>query len=78
MLGAPVRFGLGFALPIPAALWFPGPRVLVDRVRRFARLNDLDRRLTIAYVMNKMGGASRSDWTAPASTCEPCTTDQPT
>ncbi|KAA9156665.1 beta-lactamase family protein [Amycolatopsis acidicola] len=55
VLGAHVRFGLGFALPSPA---FPAiPRGRVCWWTGFGGslvVNDLDRRLTFAYVMNRM------------------------
>lgn len=59
VLGLPLRFGLGFALPNPASV----PEIPPGRVCWWTGfggslvVNDLDRRLTIAYVMNKMGGA---------------------
>jgi CubicO group peptidase (beta-lactamase class C family) len=59
VLGVPLRFGLGFALPSPASV----PEVPDGRVCWWTGfggsfvLNDLDHRLTIAYVMNKMSGA---------------------
>ncbi len=52
VLGVPVRFGLGYALGHPSSgrgrvCWWTGfGGALV--------VNDLDRRLTVAYVMNKM------------------------
>ena len=66
VLGLPMRFGIGFGLPEPACL----PYVPEGRVCFCAgyggSLNvvDLDRRLTISYVMNKMNpgiiGSDRS------------------
>ncbi|WP_240437684.1 serine hydrolase domain-containing protein [Sciscionella marina] len=56
VLGAHLRFGLGYALPSPHAMpvlpdaricWWTGYGGSVV-------VNDLDRRLTIAYVMNRM------------------------
>lgn len=66
VLGAPLRFGLGFALPSPQAM----PAVPDGRVCWWTGfggslvVNDLDRRMTFAYVMNRMDarlvGAPRS------------------
>lgn len=59
VLGVPLRFGLGYALPSPVSV----PEVPAGRVCWWTGfggslvLNDLDRGLTIAYVMNKMDGA---------------------
>ena len=47
VLGAPVRFGLGYALAEPRICWWSGLGGSVV-------VNDLDRRLTFAYVMNRM------------------------
>ena len=58
VLGVPLRFGIGYALPLPATLpyipegkicfWggWGGSMIIID----------LDRRMTIAYMMNKMEG----------------------
>jgi CubicO group peptidase (beta-lactamase class C family) len=61
VLGLPVRFGIGYALPHPVlapytpngrcCFWFGWGGSIV--------VNDLDRRMTFAYVMNKMGMGSR-------------------
>jgi CubicO group peptidase (beta-lactamase class C family) len=58
--GLPVRFGIGYALPHPVlaphvpdgrcCFWFGWGGAIV--------VNDLDRRMTFAYVMNKMGLSS--------------------
>lgn len=59
VLGVALRFGLGFALPSPISV----PEVPDGRICWWTGfggslvLNDLDRRLTVAYVMNKMDGA---------------------
>nr|WP_228046761.1 serine hydrolase domain-containing protein [Saccharopolyspora sp. HNM0983] len=56
VLGVPLRFGLGYALPAPAAM----PAVPRGRVCWWTGfggsvvVNDLDRRLTVAYVMNRL------------------------
>lgn len=56
VLGAPLRFGLGWALPSPGAM----PAVPEGRVCWWTGYGgsvvvaDLDRQLTITYVMNKM------------------------
>jgi CubicO group peptidase (beta-lactamase class C family) len=56
VLGVPMRFGIGYALPQPAS----APAVPTGRVCWWTGwggaivVNDLDRRITIAYAMNKM------------------------
>ncbi|CAM3152982.1 EstA family serine hydrolase [Prescottella defluvii] len=56
VLGAALRFGLGYALPAPAI----HPSIPAGRVCWWTGyggsivVNDLDRRMTFAYVMNKM------------------------
>jgi CubicO group peptidase (beta-lactamase class C family) len=67
ILFVPLRFGIGFALPQPAS----APFVPSGKVAFWGGwggsliVNDLDRRMTIAYVMNKMSsgiiGSPRSD-----------------
>lgn len=75
VLGAHTRFGLGFALPSPASMptvpegnvcWWTGFGGSVV-------VNDLDRRMTMAYVMNKMdrrllGAANASAYVSAAYT----------
>lgn len=59
VLGTHTRFGLGYALPTPRTL----PAIPDGRVCWWTGfggsivVNDLDRRMTIAYVMNKMAPA---------------------
>ncbi|MDP9115834.1 MAG: beta-lactamase family protein [Actinomycetota bacterium] len=59
VLGLPLRFGIGYGLAHPSAQ----PEIRQGRVCWWTGyggsivINDLDRRLTIAYVMNKMGSA---------------------
>ncbi|WP_007025319.1 EstA family serine hydrolase [Saccharomonospora iraqiensis] len=56
VLGVPVRFGLGYALPTPEIL----PALPAGRICWWSGfggsivINDLDRRMTFAYVMNRM------------------------
>ncbi|PTR30377.1 CubicO group peptidase (beta-lactamase class C family) [Rhodococcus sp. OK519] len=67
VLGVALRFGLGFALPAPKV----HPSIPTGRVCWWTGyggsivVNDLDRRMTFAYVMNKMTpqllGAPRTD-----------------
>jgi CubicO group peptidase (beta-lactamase class C family) len=54
VLGAPVRFGTGFALGHPAFAGHSGRVCWWAGFGGALVVNDLDRRLTIAYVMNKM------------------------
>ena len=52
----PLRFGMGYGLNVRRDAARPQPaHVLLGRLGRFARLIDLDARMSIAYVMNKMG-----------------------
>jgi CubicO group peptidase (beta-lactamase class C family) len=67
VLGVPIRWGIGWALPLPALL----PYLPTGRLCFWGGWGgslivcDLERRLTIAYVMNKMApgiiGSSRSE-----------------
>ncbi|KAK2762122.1 hypothetical protein FQN54_001129 [Arachnomyces sp. PD_36] len=67
VLGIPVRFGNGFALPSPAGISFiPEGRVCFwGGWGGSVAIMDLDRRMTITYVMNKMSpgtvGSERSE-----------------
>lgn len=55
VLGAHIRFGLGYALPSPAVPSIPDGRVCWwTGFGGSIVVNDLDRRTTVAYVMNKM------------------------
>jgi CubicO group peptidase (beta-lactamase class C family) len=54
VLGTPVRFGTGFALGHPAFAGHSGRVCWWTGFGGALVVNDLDRRLTIAYVMNKM------------------------
>ncbi|SDP67193.1 CubicO group peptidase, beta-lactamase class C family [Klenkia soli] len=66
VLGVPLRFGIGYGLPVPETLpWIPEGRVCFwGGWGGSLILMDLDRRLTISYVMNRMGpgiiGSERS------------------
>lgn len=66
VLGIPMRFGMGFGLPEPASLsYIPEGRVCFwGGYGGSLNVVDLDRRLTISYVMNKMNagiiGSERS------------------
>jgi CubicO group peptidase (beta-lactamase class C family) len=63
----PLRFGVGYALPLPGS----HPAIPENRLCFWGGwggsivINDLDHQMTIAYVMNKMGsglvGSARSD-----------------
>ncbi|MGW5723549.1 serine hydrolase domain-containing protein [Amycolatopsis sp. NPDC003865] len=65
-LGIPLRWGIGYALPRPDAVpWVPEGRVCFwGGWGGSVVIADLDRRLTISYVMNRMGpgviGSDRS------------------
>ncbi len=67
VLGVPVRFGIGWALPKPELLaYVPDGRICYwGGWGGSLIISDLDRRLTIAYVMNKMApgilGSPRSE-----------------
>lgn len=67
VLGLPLRFGLGFAVPNPASTpWIPEGRVAFwGGWGGSIVINDVDRRTTFAYVMNRMSpgiiGSPRSD-----------------
>jgi CubicO group peptidase (beta-lactamase class C family) len=67
VLGVPLRFGIGFALtPSGGVPWLPEGRVCFwGGWGGSVIICDLDRRLTIAYVMNRMGpgiiGSTRSE-----------------
>lgn len=54
VLGTPVRFGVGFALGHPVFAEHSGRVCWWTGFGGALVINDLDRRLTIAYVMNKM------------------------
>lgn len=57
VLGVPLRFGIGFGLPQPATIpYLPEGRVCFwGGWGGSVILMDLDRRLTFAYMMNRMG-----------------------
>jgi hypothetical protein len=81
-VGLPARFGIGYGLPHPVLVryipdgrccfWFGWGGAIV--------VNDLDRQMTFAYVMNKMGmsspGGLGTDRTKPHS-CAPTPSGQP-
>jgi CubicO group peptidase (beta-lactamase class C family) len=55
VLGIPVRFGIGYALGSPAVPYVPEGRVCFwGGWGGSLVLMDLDRRLTVTYVMNRM------------------------
>ena len=56
VLGVPVTFGIGWALPEPASMpsVAPGRRCFWGGLGGSVVINDLERRLTIAYAMNRM------------------------
>ncbi|GAB2833251.1 serine hydrolase domain-containing protein [Streptomyces daliensis] len=66
VLGIPLRWGIGFGLPCQESLpWLPDGRICFwGGWGGSVIIMDLDRRLTISYVMNKMGagiiGSERS------------------
>jgi CubicO group peptidase (beta-lactamase class C family) len=59
VLGFPVRFGMGYALASPFVTQIYGPRVEAHRIACWGGsggslvVNDLDERMTIAFVMNR-------------------------
>jgi CubicO group peptidase (beta-lactamase class C family) len=57
VLGVPLRFGIGYGLPQPDTIpYIPGGRVCFwGGWGGSIIIMDLDRRMTIAYMMNKMG-----------------------
>ncbi|GAB3206726.1 serine hydrolase domain-containing protein [Nocardia tengchongensis] len=56
VLGAPLRFGIGYGLPSPAAVHIPDRRVCFWGGWGGSLIAvDTERRATISYVMNKMG-----------------------
>lgn len=66
VLGAPVRFGIGYGLPSPAVPYIPQGRVCFwPGLGGSIVVVDTERRTTISYVMNKMGaGLLGSDRTS--------------
>jgi len=56
VLGAPMRFGVGYALPtLQTVPYIPDGRICFwGGWGGSMVVNDLDRRITIAYVMNRM------------------------
>ena len=63
VLGQPVRFGIGYALPSPeASPWLPNDRICYwGGWGGSAIIVDVDRRMTFAYVMNRMAGGLLGD-----------------
>ena len=65
-MGVPLRWGIGFALPQPDTLpWIPRERICFwGGWGGSMIILDLGRRMTISYMMNKMGagiiGSERS------------------
>ncbi|KAF5535799.1 beta-lactamase [Fusarium mexicanum] len=68
VLGSSLRFGIGFGLaPSPALPWVPEGNVCYwSGWGGSIIIMDLDRRMTIAYAMNKMGGGLDSSDRAEA------------
>ena len=61
VLGVPLRFGIGYGLP-NELMAFPSPNTCFwGGYGGSLVLNDLDSRMTIAYVMNKMGSGTLGD-----------------
>jgi CubicO group peptidase (beta-lactamase class C family) len=66
VLGVPLRFGIGFGLPLPVTVpWLPdGRRCFWGGWGGSTIVMDLDRRMTFSYMMNLMGpgiiGSDRS------------------
>lgn len=61
VLGVPLRYGVGYGLPIPE-LPFPSPRtVFWGGWGGSLVINDLENSLTVAYVMNRMGEGTVGD-----------------
>lgn len=57
VLGAPLRFGIGYGLPNGTIAYLPdGQLCFWGGWGGSVVIMDLDRRLTIAYMMNRMGG----------------------
>ncbi|MGB3697165.1 MAG: serine hydrolase domain-containing protein [Gordonia sp. (in: high G+C Gram-positive bacteria)] len=75
VLGAPVRFGLGWALPGPSMPGVPDGRVCWwTGFGGSIVVSDLDRGITIGYVMNKMapqlvGAPNPNDYVAAVYDC---------
>ena len=62
VLGQPVRFGIGYALPSEAAPFLPDDRICYwGGWGGSAIIVDVDRRMTFAYVMNRMAGGLLGD-----------------
>ena len=66
VLGAPFRWGMGFCLGSPTVPYVPSGRTFFwGGWGGSLAVMDLDRRLTITYMMNKMGsgliGSPRSE-----------------
>jgi CubicO group peptidase (beta-lactamase class C family) len=71
VLGVPLRFGIGYGLPVPASIpYLPEGRVCFwGGWGGSLILMDLDRRMTFSYMMNKMGpGIVGSDRSAAYTT----------
>jgi CubicO group peptidase (beta-lactamase class C family) len=67
VLGIPLRFGIGYALPLADTLPYvaDGRRCFWGGWGGSLVVNDLERRMTIAYMMNRMApgiiGSARSE-----------------
>ena len=72
VLGVPLRFGIGYGLPQPDLLpYIPDGKICFwGGWGGSVIIMDLDRRMTISYMMNKMGpgivGSDRSAGYVPA------------
>jgi CubicO group peptidase (beta-lactamase class C family) len=65
VLGVPLRFGIGYGLPLPELPWVPDGKICFWGGWGGSIIQmDLDRKMTFAYMMNKMGagviGSDRS------------------
>ena len=61
VLGVPLRFGMGYGLPVPE-IPFPSQRTCFwGGWGGSLVINDLENHMTIAYVMNKMGEGTTGD-----------------
>ena len=59
VLGVPLRFGIGYGLPLAAAMrYIPDEEVCFwGGWGGWVILMDLGRRMTVSYMMNKMGSS---------------------
>ena len=63
MLGVPIRFGMGYGLTQPDMPLSPNPRTCFwGGWGGSLVIIDLDARMSVAYVMNKMGEGTLGDF----------------